>query len=418
MSTRRPLLGLLSANAVSITGNVLTVIAIPWFVLETTGSATRTGVAAAVSSLPIMLSAAFSGTFADRMGHRRASVVSDLASAVIVGLVPLLHATVGLAFWQLLALVFLRSFFATPGETARAALLPDLAEVAGAPLERATSGYDAVSRGARMVGAPIAGVMIAAFGAPNLLVIDAATFLLSAVLVLRFVPPPRAAARERAPFVADFRAGLSYIVRQPLVRNIVLLCMVTNMLDAGFATVMLPVHARQVLGSSVALGLVIGISGGFAVAGALAFGAWGGRLPRRPTFVVAYTLCGIPRYAVLALRAPLWAILAVTAVSAFASGTLNPIMDTSLFERLPESMRARVFGVVAAGCTAAMPVGGLLAGTLVEGAGLATALWSFGVVYMVVTLAPAFVPSWKGLERQAPVTPASLAVTSGASQAG
>jgi len=400
--SRRPLLGLLSANAVSITGNVLTVLAIPWFVLQTTGSATKTGLAAAASSLPIMLSAAFSGTVADRMGHRRASIASDLASAAIVGLVPLLHATVGLAFWQLLALVFLRSFFATPGETARGALLPELAGVAGTSLERATSGYDAVARGARMVGAPVAGVLIAVFGAPNLLVIDAATFCLSALLVLRYVPPPVRAARERSPFVEDFRDGLAYLRRQALVRNIVILCMVTNMLDAGMAAVMLPIHARDVLHSSVALGLIVGVSGGSAVLGALAFGAWGERLPRRPTFVVAYTVCGIPRFAVLALGAPLWVILAVTAASSLASGTLNPIMDTSMFERLPESMRARVFGVVAAGCTAAMPVGGVLAGALVATAGLRPALWAFGIAYLVATLAPAFFPSWRGLERQAP----------------
>ena len=411
MPTRRPLYGLLAANAISITGNVLTVLAIPWFVLQTTGSAAKTGVAAAASSLPIMASAAFSGTFADRIGHRRASVVSDLASAGIVGLVPLLHATVGLEFWQLLGLVFLRSLFATPGETARGALLPNLAAVSGMELERATSSYDAMARGARMVGAPVAGVLIAAFGAPNLLVIDAVTFLVSALVVLRFVPPPVVEARERSPYLVDFRAGLSYVLGEKLVRNIVILCMVTNMLDAGFAAVFLPVHARDVLHSSISFGVIVGVSGGMAVAGSLAFGAWGSRLPRRSLFVVAYTLCGIPRYAALALHAPIWMIVAVSAVSGLASGPLNPIMDTSLFERMPENMRARVFGVVAAGCTAAMPVGAVLAGGLVSRVGLEPALWAFGLVYLVSTLAPAFFRSWTGLERQSKTSEPAIAVS-------
>lgn len=416
--SRRPLLGLLTANAISITGNILTVLAIPWFVLETTGSATKTGIAAGASTLPIMIAGAFSGTLADRAGHRRASIVSDLASAAIVALIPLLHATVGLAFWQLVALVFLRSLFATPGETARGALLPDLVEQSGLTLERATSGYDAVARGARMLGAPVAGVLIAFAGAPNLLVIDAVTFLCSALVVTRFVPPPRRAARARTPFLADLRAGLGYVRRDPLVRNIVLLCMVTNMLDAGFGAVFLPVYAREVLHSSLALGLTVGVSGGMALAGALTYGGFGDRLPRRPTFVVAYVLCGVPRFAVLALGAPLPVIVAVSALSGFASGSLNPIMDTSLFERLPEDMRARVLGVVVAGCTAAMPVGGVLAGAAVTQVGLVPALWAFGLAYLAVTLAPAVVRSWSGLERQRPVTPASVALTSGASQAG
>ena len=416
---RRPLLGLLSANAVSITGNVLTVLAVPWFVLQTTGSATKTGLAAAASSLPIMLSAAFSGTLADRMGHRRASIVSDLVSAVIVLLVPVLHATVGIEFWQLLALVFLRSLFATPGETARGAMLPRLAERTGVPLERATSGYDAVARGARMLGAPLAGVLIATMGAPNLLVLDAATYVLSAVLVARFVPDPRVVERERSPFLADLRAGMGYIRRSPLIRNVVLLCMVTNMFDAGMGSVLMPIHAQDVLGSSRALGAIAGISGGAAVAGALAFGAWGERWRRRPTFVVAYVLCGAPRFAVLALEAPLWLILATFAVSGAAAGPLNPIMDTAMMERMPEEMRARVFGVVYAGCTAAMPVGALVAGTLVESIGLRDALWAFGGLYLLTTLAPAMFRSWTGLERHVDAgPPVNVAVTSGISQAG
>ena len=417
--SRRALFGLYAANGVSITGNVLTVLAVPWFVLQTTGSATRTGVAAAASSLPIMLSAAFSGTFADRIGHRRASIVSDVVSAGIVLLVPVLHSTVGIAFWQLLALVFLRSLFATPGETARGALLPGLAEQSGVALERATSGYDAIARGARMVGAPVAGLLIAVLGAPNLLMIDAATYLLSALLVARYVPRAGRAARERSPYLADLRAGLAYVRRQPLIRNVVVLCMLTNMLDAGMATVLMPIHAREVLGSPVALGVVIGISGGAAVAGALAFGAWGGRGPRRATFVVCYVLCGVPRFAVLALRAPLWVIVATFAVSGFAAGPLNPIMDTSMLERLPEGLRARVFGVVYAGCTAAMPVGGVLAGAAVTGIGLTGALWAFGAAYLLTTLWPALTPSWAGLNRQLlPGVPTGVAVTTGASQTG
>jgi MFS family permease len=396
---KRPLAGLLVANVVSITGNVLTVLAIPWFVLQTTGSATRTGIAAGASTLPIIFSGVFSGTVADRVGHRLTSIGSDVVSAGIVGLVPLLHATVGIEYWQLLVLVFLRSFFATPGETARGALMPDLAELAGTSLERATSAYDAVSRGARMVGAPLGGVLIAVLGAPNLLVLDAVTFLVSALVVARLVPGRAREPRERTPYLADLRAGMSYVRREILVRNVVILCMLTNMLDAGFGAVFLPIHARDVLHSSLAFGLIAGVGGGGSVLGALTYGAWGERLPRRQTFVVAYVLCGIPRFAVLALGAPLPVIIAVQVVSGFAAGSLNPIMDTSMYERLPVDMRARVYGVVFAGCTAAMPVGAVVAGTLVAKTGLPPALWAFGLAYLAVTLWPISRRHWSGLDR-------------------
>ncbi|MDQ1713538.1 MAG: hypothetical protein QOE45_2988 [Frankiaceae bacterium] len=407
---RRPLLGLLAANAVSISGNVLTVLAIPWFVLQTTHSPTRTGITAAVSTLPIVLSAAFSGTVADRIGLRLTSIASDLISAAIVLTVPLLHATVGIAFWQLLALVFLRGFFATPGETARGALLPDLVEPAGTTLERAMSGYDAVSRGARMVGAPLAGVLIALIGAPNLLFVDAATFVVSALIVVWSVPRPPRVRRERAPYFEDLRAGLRYLNRDPTIRAVTVMCMMTNMLDAGFGAVLLPVHAERVLRSPQAFGLIVGTYGASALAGALAYGAWGARLPRRRTFLIAFVLCGIPRFALLALHAPLLVIIVVGAGSGFASGSLNPIMDTALLERIPTEMRARVWGVVYAGCTAAMPLGALLAGIGVARLGLAPALWTFGGAYLAVTLWPLFGTAWDGLERT-PALPEPYAAT-------
>jgi MFS family permease len=397
--TRRPLGGLLAANVVSIAGNMLTLLAIPWFVLQTTHSPARTGVTAAFETLPIVLSAAFSGTVADRVGLRLTSVASDLVSAVVVLAVPVLHATVGLPFWALLALVFARGLVTTPGETARSTLLPDLVEPAGTTLERAMSAYDAASRGARMLGAPVAGVLIALIGAPNLLIVDAATFLASAALVSLCVPRPAATRREHAPYVSDLRDGLRYLVREPLVRSVTLLCMTTNMLDAGFGTVLLPVHAERVLHSPQAFGLIVGVFGGAGLAGAVAFGAWGARLPRRPTFVAAYVLCGLPRFAALALHAPLPVILAVGGFGGFCAGALNPIMDTALLEQIPTDLRARVWGVLYAGCSAAMPLGALFAGLAVERYGARAALWAFGLAYLAVTTWPGWSPNFAGLER-------------------
>ena len=399
MRRRTPLFGLLAANAISIAGNVLTLLAIPWFVLQTTGSPTRTGITAAVGTAPMILSAAFSGTVADRVGLRLTSIASDVASALIVVLVPLLHATIGIEFWQLLVLVFCRGLFATPGETARAALLPDLVVPAGTTLERAMSGYDAVSSGARMLGAPVAGVLIALIGAPNLLLVDAASFLVSAVVVAVLVPKPAPVERVRTPYVADLRAGLGYLRRDHLARSVTVMCMLTNMLDAGMAAVLLPVHAKEILHSSQALGLIIGVSGACGLAGALCFGAFGARLPRRTTFLIAYALGGAPRFVALALGAPLPIILAVTAAGAFAGGTLNPIMDTALLERIPSELRARVWGVIYAAVMAAMPAGAVLAGFAVSRFGLGEALWGFGVAYLVVTVWPAFGEEWEGLER-------------------
>src|SRR5215213_5820752 len=117
---RVPILALLAANAVSETGNVLAFVAIPWFVLQTTGSAVRTGLTGAAFLLAAVMAGIFGGPVVDRMGFKRTSIVADLAGAVTVALVPLLYHTVGLLFWQLLVLGFLGA----PGHTARQSLSP------------------------------------------------------------------------------------------------------------------------------------------------------------------------------------------------------------------------------------------------------------------------------------------------------
>lgn len=397
---RWPLIGLLTANGVSITGNSFTVFALPLFVLETTGDAAKTGLAAGASTLPIMLSAAFSGTVADRVGHRRTSVVSDLLSACIVALVPLLHWTVGIAYWQLLVLIFLRSFLTTPGETARGAMLPGLTERAGTSLERGTGAYDGVSRGARMLGASLAGVTLGFLSVPAMLLVDAVTFCVSAAIVLRLVPAPPKVDRERTRYLSDLREGLRYLREDRTVRAVVLLCLTTNMLDAGFGGVMMPYYAREVLGDPRVLGLVAGVMSGAALAGALLFGAIGQRLPRRATFFVAYLVCGCPRFFAVALEMPVPVLVGVVAVSGLCAGSLNPIMDTAIFDRVPEHLRARVWGVVIAGSSAALPVGGVVAGMAVERWGLVPTVASFGTAYLLATLTPLVGPAWSGLERR------------------
>ena len=166
---RLPLLALTAANAVSLIGNVLATVAVPWFVLETTGSATKTGIAAFFTTLPLAFGALLGGTVADRLGHRVASIATDLVSAAAIAMVPLLYGLGRLEFWHLAALVFATSLFDAPGQSAREALVPQLAEQSGRTLERATSLWVSTEHIAYVAGAPLAGLLIATVGAANVL---------------------------------------------------------------------------------------------------------------------------------------------------------------------------------------------------------------------------------------------------------
>src|SRR5687768_3709995 len=100
--TTHPLIALLAANGISQMGNMLSALAIPWFVLTTTGSASSTAITVAVGTIPVVIAGIFGGAFVDRLGFRPASIISDLASGITSLLIPILHLTIGIEFWQLL----------------------------------------------------------------------------------------------------------------------------------------------------------------------------------------------------------------------------------------------------------------------------------------------------------------------------
>lgn len=402
--SRRPFTAVLAANTVSIAGSSLTLIGVPWFVLQTTGSAGRAGIVAFCATLPVVVAALVGGPVIDRIGRRRVSAASDLICAVSVGAIPLLHYAGLLEFWMLCALMAVGGLVHTPGLTARYVLLPNLAEHAGTTVARAASLYDAVSRGARMIGAALAGVLIAAFGAETVLLVDAATFAVSALLVSAFLRGVSAAEPQRAAgkvsfagYRAELAEGWALLTRSRLLLGITLMVMMTNGLDQGWAAVLLPVHGDEVLGGATALGLMISLFGGFALLGALLYGAWGERFPRRAVFAAAFLLCGAPRYVTAAFTDTPLPLAVTMALSGLGAGVLNPVLTTVVYENVPEELRSRVSGVSTAGSELAMPMGGLAAGLLVDGFGVTRALLLFGGVYLLTTLAPLVFPAWRGL---------------------
>jgi MFS family permease len=396
-----PLYALFAANAISLVGNVITMIAIPWFVLQTTGSAAQTGITGFFTILPVVLAGFFGGTLIDRLGYKRTSIISDLASGLTTALVPILYFTVGLEFWQLIVLVFLGALLDTPGGTARAALLPELADQAGMPIERVTSLTHVIERGARLVGAPLAGFLIGVMGTANVLWLDAATFLVSAAIIGLVIAAPKLAdsEKETGRYFDELKDGLRFIAQDRLILAIVVMVMLTNFLDAIFGGVVQPVYVKEVFGNALDLGLLIAANGGGAVIGGLIFAAVGHRLPRHATFVAAFVLTGF-RFWVYAVYPSLLVLLVTTLIASIGAGPLNPILGAVEFERIPSSMRGRVFGAITAGAWVAMPLGMLLGGVLTERLGTFPMLIGLAVAYLITTLSMAFIPAMKEMNRK------------------
>ena len=397
---RLPLVALLIANTVSLIGSSLTLIALPWFVLQTTGSATRTGLTGFAVALPGFLVGIFGGTIVDRLGYRRSSVIADVVSGIGIGLVPTLYVTAGLPFGLLLGLVFVGSLLAIPGFTARRSLLPELAKASGVRLERVNALFESNNQLAMLLGPPIAGLLIVWVGASTVLWLDAASFVCSAATVGLLVPALRGHRAPAAPgrYRDQLVEGLRFLLHEPLLRDMALALALIQGLEEPIFAVVLPFYARQILGSATDLGLMASALGLGALAGGAAYGAVGYRVPRRMLWFGAYLLTpGI--YWALAARPAFPLLLAIMVVLGFASGPITPLAVTIRHERIPPAQRGRVFAATSAIGRIAMPPGIALSGLAIARLGFRPTVVILAAAVQLAALGMLAVPALRRMDR-------------------
>ncbi|MGX6605516.1 MFS transporter [Micromonosporaceae bacterium Da 78-11] len=401
---RRSLVSLLSAEAVSLTGSRIATVAVPWLVLTTTGSATRVGVVAFAQMLPVVLAGLLGGPLVDRVGPRRTAIGCDAGSAVLVGSIPLLYAADLLPFGRLVAIVAVAGLLGGCGDTAKRALLPIAIAQSGTAMVRGTAFYDGISRLAILLGMPLGGVLIAVVGAPAVLLVDAGSFALCAVVVAVAVRTPAPARGDDVPaagegYVAALQTGFGFLLRQPLLVPIVGLLFVTNLVDQAYGAVFVPVWVRDIGVDPAVLGLLGGSLGLGAVIGNAVYTVLATRLPRRMTFAVCMVLAGSPRLFALGLSDSVWLMLGVAFGAGLAVAAVNPILSALAYERIPAHLHGRVLGVIGALSFAGVPLGGLLAGVAVDGVGLRLSLLGGALLYLAITLTPFVLPQWRALDQ-------------------
>jgi MFS family permease len=407
--------GLFLAHGVSMTGTSMSFLAIPWFVMVTTGSPTLMGLVTMAELLPYVLMQGLGGPLIDRFGAGRTSVLTDLAAALAMGLVPLSQAAGFLSLPLLVAAVGVAGTVRGAGDMARRVLLPRLCYPAGVPLERASGLFDGIGRLAGLVGAPLAGAVVSAASAPLALALDAASFALSAILVASIAHRAERPAREagrggpaEAPYLARLREGISHLKGDRLLLAIAVMVMMTNFLDQSYYSVLLPVWVREELGSPLALGAISTAFGIGAVAGNALMAYLAPRLPRRLPFAICFAACGAPRFLVLALSSGLAPVLVAAVISGLGAGGINPALGAVEYERVPAPLQARVLGAINALAWAGMPLGGLAGGVLADAFGLRSVLLALGAAYFLITIAPFAFPVWRQMERGSAVERAVL----------
>ncbi|WP_078891882.1 MFS transporter [Streptomyces sp. NRRL S-350] len=414
---RTSLHGLLAAYTVSLFGTRLTMIALPWLVLVTSGSAAETGLVAFCEAVPLVIGKTLAGPLIDRVGSRPFAVFADLVSAVVVGLVPLCYWLDALPYGALLVLSAAIGVARGPGDVAKRTMTPEVAEQAGIPLERASGLVGTLERLAGTAGPAAAGALIAALSPLWAMTANALCFVVSAALIAltgpraRRGPQPAAEAATESEAVAGagtegeperyldrLREGIRFLRQDRLLRSIAVMLSVTNLVDAAYGSLLIPVWAKEVGGGPAAIGALGSVFGIAAVGGSALATAFAAKLRRRPTYVIAFLIAGPPRFLVMAFHLPLWVVLVVAVGDGLAIGFVNPILNAVMLERIPRTLLGRVSALTDSVGSAGVPLGPMLAGAAVTAAGLVPVLFACAGLYLASTVLPALRPHWRELD--------------------
>ena len=388
---------LLAAEVISMTGSQMTWLALPWFVLVTTASATRMTLVILAEVAGMGLFTLPSGKLLARLGARRTMLLCDGGRAPLIALVPVLHWVGLLSFPLLLALVFALGVLSAPYFAAQKVIVPELL---GEDEERVTAASaltQAATRATLLLGPLVSGVLIGFIGSAAVLLVDAGTFAVALALVGRFVP--RGA--PQAETAGTIREGLRFLVREPLLR-------VWNVAfaigDAGwtvfFAAVPVLVIARFGEDARIAGMLFAAFGVGALIGNAIAYRY----LARRNgLLVIATAIMGqaIPLW-LLPLSVPASALAAALVASGIANGLVNPSIHAIWTLRIPASMRATVMPTMALVWSVAQPIGLLIAGPSLDSFGARPVLVAFAAV-QTVTMAVVAVVSLRARRAELPV---------------
>ena len=381
---RPPVAALVIAEVISATGSQMTALALPWFVLTTTGSPSRMALVVAAEVLPWALLGVPAGTVAARLGLRRTLVACNLVWAPLIALIPVLHYAGALTFGLLLAIAALTGALWPAYLASQQALLPSVVGEDRSALAQASALLFGALRTTYMLGPALAGLLIAVWGAPTVLLIDAASFLVAAALVLRLVPHTEPAAA--VPGYGGMLAGLKFLVRDPFLRPLTA-AQVLSQTAFQALVIALPVLAFVRYGESPGIaGLLLAAWGGGALLGSALSYLTSTRWDLRRTGDAAWLLQALPVW-LLAASVPAGVAAALLAVSGLGNGLRVPAMQALALLRTPAALRPQT-GAVA---TSLAMLGGVLAlaaaGPVLEESGTTPVLFAAAAL---ATLAAVF----------------------------
>ncbi|GAA3557751.1 MFS transporter [Amycolatopsis ultiminotia] len=363
----------------SIAGDQLARVALSVLVYANTQSATLTGLTYALTFFPSLLGGIFLTGLADRFSRRSVMVTVDLMRAVLIGLV----AIPGLPLWVLCVLVGLVSLLNPPFKASQLALLPQVLEgdrfVVGMGIRSMTT------QSAQLVGFAGGGALLLALDPRLALVLDAATFVLSALFV-RFglkARPAAASGEKRKPFFASLSSGGRIAFATAALRPLMLFTWLAGLLPV-YEGIAAPYVASSGGGPSV-IGLLLAADPVGSVIFTFAYTRW---VPadRRPKLIGPLTaLAAIPLLLCFLQPGPVASVILFVISGGF--GTIALLQATaSLTVAVPDETRAQTMGLSNTGLTTVMGVTPLVGGVIADHVSAQTTVGVFGLAGLAITI--------------------------------
>ena len=388
-----PLYGSVVTTGLGMLATGIIVMAVPWAFLSGGGNPVGAGIMAALLHLPLALGFAVGGHFVDRLGPRKVLLTTDFASAL---------STIGAAAvviivgepWLVLALLILSNLAGAPGAVAQDTRIPELAQLARVPLERANAVRD-ISGNLGQVGGPAGGVaLVEIIGLGHTLALAAA--ILVAIWVIDWLTFPHFPAAPHDQPAPHPLCGLLSIMRDSGLRTITGLGILMVAVFQSLDEVLAPNLALRSGQGGLGLAGFLAISALSALAGAVLYAIWGVRFAPRRVFLAGIA-CSAVGFTLLALLPSIWGFHIAPLWIGLGIGPLWPIVLTAIQQRVSLERRGAVIGALSAVVLLAQPASALLAAPCVVWLGPQGLTNGLAVVLGCVALAAPWLPGLRSM---------------------
>ena len=352
-------------STISVFGDQFYLVALPWLVLQLTGSSLALGTILMMAAVPRAVMMLMGGAMSDRTSPRRILMTTGCARALLVAAISVLTWLKIIHLWHIYGLAFafgLADAFSFP---AAQALMPSLVSVE--QLRAANAAMQSSYQLCTMAGPAPAGVMVKRWGIPIAFFLDAISFLFVIAALWRvpetFQPGPHAEGKRSV--WHSIVEGWQCVLHDPPLRSLMLLTASLNFCFAGPIAVGLATMAKFRFGSSAAFGTMLSCFSGGALVGMVLAGMWKRQRRRGLLLIGVAILLGLG-LAALGMVRPLWGVSAVLGVMGLGSGFVNIQILAWMQAKVERQLLGRVMSVLMLAAVGLAPISFGLAGAVAQ----------------------------------------------------